>query len=178
MAIDVGSLATDRGSSHANLWTKIDTTNPANATGIIDTVRTWYETAATGFYVGTFYLVSGTDYKCRDSVSIGNVASGSEQTFSGLSENIESGDFIGCYETTGRIEFDTSGGSGLYRIKEYQIDPANQATYALAGSYPISLYGTGTEAAAGWTGKISGVTNPTKIMGVATSGITKVKGVT
>ncbi|GAI27798.1 unnamed protein product, partial [marine sediment metagenome] len=39
------------------------------------------------------------------------------------------------------------------------------------------LVGYATAPAAGWTGKISGVTNPAKIMGVDVANIAKVKGV-
>jgi len=52
-----------------------------------------------------------------------------------------------------------------------------EQTYALISStIAISLYGTGAPVA-DWTGEVTGVTNPAKIMGVAVADIKKVMGV-
>jgi len=94
--IDVGAGYT--GSSETSLWagyTIIDLTNPANASGTITSIQIRAQTALTGMRVGTFYLVSGATYKCRDSATIGSVTAGSVQTFP-VQLTIVTGDFIGC----------------------------------------------------------------------------------
>ncbi len=145
--IDIGAEAIDREQNHAGGWTLIAVDNPANASGTIDTVKIWSLTNLTGVMVGTFYLVSGTNYKCRDSVSIGNITGGSEQIITGLSINVVIGDHIGVYWYTGAelLEADENG-NGLYRAGGDYINPGDEATYALASNRTPSLYGTGGEA--------------------------------
>lgn len=141
--IDVGSAATDRGATRSPGYTHIDLTNSANATGIISSVSTWANTEMTGVRVGTFYLDSGTIYKCRDSETIGTVAAGSALTYSGLSIDVVAGDFIGYYCDGGDIETDSAGGSGIRWIIGEYIDPGDSADYALYANQRISLYGAG-----------------------------------
>ncbi len=143
--LDVGSGAIDRPSYENPANTLIDLANPATLTGTLISVEIWAHSNLTGLRVGTFYLVSGTTYKCRDSETIGAVTAGSKQTFS-VSINIEAGDFIGCYFDTGQIDWSASGGSGYMYIAGEYIDPEDQAVYTLAANQAISLYGTGLEA--------------------------------
>lgn len=93
-------------------YTRIDKTNPANANGILNTISIFANTAMTGVKVGTFYLVSGTTYRCRSYAVIGSVPSGSKQTFTGLSIAVNTGDYIGIYATGGSIERSSTGGGG------------------------------------------------------------------
>ncbi len=144
-AIDVGNAAINRVGGFYPTFTVIDLANPANATGAITSVQIWAEINITGMRVGTFYLVSGTTYKCRDSVTIGNVTAGSLQTFGGLSLAVQAGDYIGCYWGAGQIKLDTTGGSGCYYCSGEYIDPGDQdATYIYLSGYAISLYGFNT----------------------------------
>ncbi|MGA7677989.1 MAG: hypothetical protein WCA51_06420, partial [Dehalococcoidia bacterium] len=99
--ITVGDAAIDRASSLSFGNTYMSLGNPANAGGILDTAEVWAATSISGLRVGTFYLVSGTTYKCRDSMTIGSVTAGAKQTFTGLSLAVQQGDFIGCYFTGG-----------------------------------------------------------------------------
>lgn len=142
--IDVGATAADRDTSYSFGNTFVGLDNPANYTGTIDTIEIWATTDITGLRVGTFYLVSGTDYKCRDSEAIaGTITSGSKQTKS-VSIDVVVGDYIGCYFTAGSIEMSTSGYAGVYYISGEYIDPDDQATYSELGSgRAMSLYGTG-----------------------------------
>ena len=96
-AIDVGSPAIDRVGLIEGARTLIDKTNPSNFTGKINKIQIWAQETIGGMRVGTFYLVSGTTYACRDSTKIGAVTAGSVQTFSGMQLNVKVGDFIGCY---------------------------------------------------------------------------------
>ncbi|GAH38091.1 unnamed protein product [marine sediment metagenome] len=181
MEIDIGPEAIDRGfATGYGGYTVIMAENPANATGIIDTVEIWCNTDLTGVRVGTFYTTNGNTLKCRDSAVIGNVTSGSMQTItedSGsnpLAIAVEVDDYIGMFYDTGNVERDASG-SGFWRVEAENIDPNDEAVYDWVADQTISLKGIGAEP--GWTGKVSGVTNPAKIMGVPVANIAKVKGV-
>jgi hypothetical protein len=142
--IDVGPGATDRAStiSGAN-YTDIDLGNPANGTGSLDTVEIWANTALSNCKVGTFYLVSGTTYKCRDSATLGTVTAGSKQTFTGLALEVQTGDYLGNHYTAGTLERDTEGGSGIMYYAGEAIDPGDEADYTLVDGDAISIYASG-----------------------------------
>jgi hypothetical protein len=143
--IDIGDAAIDRNSTATSAYTWIDLGNPANDTGTITSVEVWANTNITGLIVGTFYLVSGTTYKCRDSEVIGSVTAGSKKTFS-VSIDVQAGDYIGCYFSTGTLEYSTSGTGVALASGEY-IDPGDEVGYAVYSGYALSLYGTGVTAA-------------------------------
>lgn len=177
--LTVGAAATDRGSStRLDLNTLVGKENPAGEAGEIVSNEIWLysKTGATNIYVGSF-SASGNDLTVRDSESIGDVATGSKQTQSGLTVNIESGDYWGAFDkgaNDSSIESDTSGGSDVWWFGGECIDPTDSETFGVLADDTISLYGEGDR---GWTGKISGVTNPAKIMGVDVANIASVKGV-
>jgi len=147
--IDVGSEVINRPQSMPEGYTMIILDNPANLTGTLDTVQVWAASIGdvTGFRIGTFYLVSGTTYKCRDSVAIGTVTSGSAQTFSSLSISVEAGDYLGAYWTYGTIERDAVGFGGHLFHSGESIDPDDQATFILLAGDTLSIYATGETAA-------------------------------
>jgi hypothetical protein len=145
LAIDIGTEPFDGSGFGAYPYTWLEVANPANADGTLDTVQAWWKYNGTGVKVGTFYLVSGTDYKCRDSELIGDVVSGSAQEYTGLSIDVATDDYIGEHVVTGGIERSDSGGSGLYYASGEHIDPGDQATFTLIASHKVALYGTGTE---------------------------------
>jgi len=147
MEIDIGAEAIDRGSARINSRTYISLDNPANASGEITSIEIWANSNITGLIVGTFYLVSGTDYKCRDSEAIpGTITAGSKVPKT-VSLVVETGDFIGCYYTGGYIEWDTSGFAGVMYVFAEAIDPNDQATYTLVEGDAMSLKGIGEEEA-------------------------------
>ncbi len=139
--IDIGPDAIDRATIIDSLWTYVCLDNPANASGTITKVELWFFTSGVGVKVGTFY---GTppDFTLRDSATIGNVASGSKQTFPGLSIDVQVGDYIGCYFSGGYIETDSAGYAGVYYKHFDQFSPG-QKTYTLIANYALSLYGEG-----------------------------------
>lgn len=141
--IDVGSTAINRDSYGDAGTTFIDFANPANLSGLIDTIEVWANQNMSGLKVGFFYLVSGTTYKCRTVISIGSVTAGSKQTFSGLSAAIVAGDYIGFYWSGGRIEYGTAGvGRGYLAGDHVNVD--EQSSFGVAmGSGSFSCYGTG-----------------------------------
>lgn len=184
-AIDVGPGAIARTDGFTSGYTIFSFDNPANAAGNLDTVELWFRTNGVGVRVGTFFLVSGTTYQCRDSVVIGAVTAGSKQTFSGLTNfDVTAGDYIGCYYTGGSIERGYAGGLGYAYCWGENIDPGDQGSYTLVVNpnfYIISIYGTGTEAGGGPANisKFNGIAKASigKIDGIALASISKVCGV-
>ncbi len=152
--IDIGPGAIDRATAISVAGTDIDTNNPANDTGILDIFELWFAVSATGVKAGTFYG-SGTDWTSRDYESIGNVTSGSKQTFSGLDCDVETDDVAGVYFATGSLELDGSGGSAIYYKAGDQFG-AGQQTYTEYSGYQISIYGSGGESATAKEGSDSG----------------------
>jgi len=151
-AIDVGAAAINRASTCGSGITLIGLDNPANANGTITTIQVWAFSNITGFRVGTFYLVANTTYKCRASTTIGNITSGSVQTFTNLTINVIAGDYVGCYLGSGGVEQDTSGYAGICYISGDYTSPGTQATYTLQSGAAISLHGIGTRISTTFTG--------------------------
>ena len=155
MAIDIGAPAINGNLTRSSGVTMIETMNPANASGVINSVEIWANTNMSGVRVGTFYTTNGNTLKCRDSATIGAVASGSKQTFTedsgstSLAIAVETGDYFGIYWTGGTLEADYDSSNGYpghwYANGEY-IDPDDETGYGLQDSYALSFYGTGEEA--------------------------------
>ena len=139
--IDIGPGAITR-PSQISCRTIIDLTNPANATGTIDTFEVYFSVVpATMVKMGTFYG-SGTDYTSRDSEALGTIIESSKQTFSGLDCDVSAGDYAGIYFLDGNLYQDTSGGYGIYWKAGDQFG-AGEQTYALYAGRAVSIYGTG-----------------------------------
>ncbi|MFC1789478.1 hypothetical protein ACFLYY_00700 [Patescibacteria group bacterium] len=140
--IDMGAIATDTGALLSG-YTNINMVNPANATGKITSVEIRGFVPMTGVKVGTFYG-SEPDFIPRDYAVIGNVASGTIETFSGLDIDVVAGDYIGIYNTTGNIYDAVVGGSGVYRLSGDQFDSGEQ-TYTIVSGHDddMWLYGIG-----------------------------------
>ena len=174
MAVDIGAEAINRGSNHPGGYTLINKDHPSTISGTITSIDIWAFEDITGLRVGTFNIVSGNTLKCRVSQAItGTITAGSKVT-KALSIAVEIDDYIGCYFTGGRIERDISGYVALWRILGEYIDPDDEALYTALGGDIMSL--GGYISVAGWTGKISGVTNPGKVMKVDVANIGTVKG--
>ncbi len=139
--IDVGPGATDRDTYLSVASTDIDEANPANDSGVLDTFELWFNADATGVKAGTFYG-SGVSWTSRDVEVIGNVTSGSKQTFSGLDCDVETDDLAGVYFATGQLELDGSGGTGILYKAGDQFGAGAQ-TYTEYSGYVISIYGSG-----------------------------------
>jgi hypothetical protein len=179
-AIDIGSGAASQASAISAGYTLIDLTNPANGTGTLTSFEIYPGAATmTGTKMGTF-SGSGTSYDDRDYETIGNVTTGSKQTFSGLNCDVTAGDFIGVFYSGGTLFRNTTSGAGVYYILEDTFGQGTH-TYALSGtSLAISLYGTG-ETTSGWANiaKINGVasTSYSKVNAIAVASISKVNGI-
>jgi hypothetical protein len=152
--LDVGSDAINRDGLWVVGYTLIDMANPSLVNGVINNVKLWYATPATGVKVGT-YFGSGTDYTCRASASLGNVAADVLVEFTGLSIAVQEGDFIGVFANTGYIEVSATGGDGLY-YKGGDQTGSGQQTYenASAETRAMSVFATGIQTISGdiWYG--------------------------
>ena len=120
-------------------YTQLDATNPANATGILTSFELYYKTNATGVIVGTF-SGSDTTWNDRDYESIGNVTSGSKQTFTGKNCDVVINDVLGFYDTSGAWYCASSGGARKY----YAGNAFGQGdlTY-IQDAFKLSMYATG-----------------------------------
>jgi hypothetical protein len=133
------------GSQGAAGYTSLNMTSPASGTGHVVSWSTYFQSNGSGYVVGTFYG-SSTSWTKRDSASIGNVTSGSTQTFTGLTIDVETNDIIGEYHSGGGQAYFASGGSGGYKLGD-QFGAGTQ-TYG-TDSMIRYIYATGATAAAG-----------------------------
>ncbi len=139
--IDAGSKAIERVSYIIETWTLIQLDNPANDDGVLHFVKVWARGSLSGLRVGVFYLVSENRYHCRSSVDIGDVAAGSKRVFP-VRLDIQQGDYLGCYYTTGALEYTNSGSPGMCYLEGEHIDINDEEFfYPMVGA--ISLYGVG-----------------------------------
>lgn len=145
--IDIGPGAINRASAHSYNRTLLCVDNPANANGKITSVEIWANANLSGCKVGTFYG-SGTSYTSRDYATIGNVTAGSKQTFGSLSIDVQSGDYIGIFYSSGGIEADLSGFAGVYQDFGDQFGTGAQ-TYTLLAGDALSVHGEGATVTVG-----------------------------
>ncbi len=141
--IYIGADAITRETQILAVNTVITKDGPANATGMLHTVKVYAREDMTGFIAGTFYTTNGNRLKCRDSELIGDVEAGAERTFTGLSIAVEEGDYIGCFFDTGTIERDKDGFAGVWYKPNQWIDPGDEADYSLLTNDALSLNGIG-----------------------------------
>ncbi len=147
-SIDIGASPIDRPSQgDISDYTVICTINPANATGILDTVQVWSYSGLSNFRVGTA-TISGSTGTCRDSTgNLGNIPYGSLQTITGQSFNVVTGDYIIFYATGGTVEMGAGAGGDSYYAEGEHIDPSDSAT-CVTYNQVWSVYATGTEGGA------------------------------
>jgi len=141
--IDIGSPAIDR-VSYIFPFTVIDKNNPANATGTITSVEIWAYVGwgdMGGAVVATFTQVDTNVFTARDRQVIGTVTAGSKQTFE-VNLDVQTGDYIGIYYSSGGIEVDPTYGAGTWHLAGDQTS-CSSATFTSEGSRTMSLYGTG-----------------------------------
>ena len=149
--IDIGEPAIDRGSQIYYSRTFVNQGNPANESGSITSVEIWANITINNCEVATFYVVSGNNLSTRDTEFIGTVTAGSKQTFE-VNLDVQAGDYIGIWVPSGAMEYETSGGGGMWRNEEDQI-PCSDVSFSLYADYVVSLYGTGATIVVGWDHK-------------------------
>jgi len=177
-AIDIGPGASNLGGISPATYTCIDLTNPANDTGTLTSFETFMATDGTGVKLGTFYG-SSTTWTNRDYETIGNVTSGSKQTFTGKSCEVQTGDYIGRYAATGN-QSAKSTGAGMKYIAGDKFGAGQVGGYTSEAAFEQALYATG-ETDGGWSHitKVDGVTasGAAKKDGIAVGSVAKINGV-
>ena len=146
--ITIGWPAIDRGTS-LGAYTMINN-NPANESGVINSVEIWCSTSLVNCEVAIFTQGDANVFSSGDSEVIGAVASGAKRTFV-VDLNVTAGDYIGCYYTSGNIERDSSGCDGMWYKSNDNI-PCTDITFTNLATSAISLCGTGTTEV-GWDHK-------------------------
>lgn len=151
-AIDVGPEAINRADNVNGNYTFLQKDNPANGTGKITSLEVF--SAMTGaIKVGFFYLVSGTTYKCRSSVTLSSITSGAKRTIttdsSGnpINMDVTTGDLIAVYILSGAIECTTSLGGGAWWVSGDQMTVGASTAYASASGWALSVKGIGATTA-------------------------------
>jgi len=139
--IDVGAACSDRTSGQNSGNTMLGKANPANNTGTLTSLCVWVLTNMGGIKIGSFYLVSGTTYKCRDAESIGSLNAGKNDNIV-ISLSIQTNDYLGIYWSSGQIEADTAGG-GAYYVAGDKCIINNETAYSLSGTWEGSFYAEG-----------------------------------
>jgi hypothetical protein len=143
--IILGSDPISRPSSSPAGYTYIYLASPAAIDGWITTFQVYFHTAPTQVKVGLFYLVSGAIWRCRNSVTVEGVLSGSTQTIDGLVMEVRAGDYIGFWHQGGTLARTDSGGPGARYISGEYADPGDEASFSLISSGRIlSVKGIGT----------------------------------
>ncbi|GAI90270.1 unnamed protein product, partial [marine sediment metagenome] len=141
--IDIGCPAIDRPYSFTGPRTAINRGNPANATGIINTIEIYANVELNMCKVATFYVTNENKLSTRDYEEIGTVTAGSKQTFT-VSLNVQEGDYIGIYYLGGEMEREGYEKEGVWHTSNDQI-PCYNHEFPLGGTWTISLYGKGSE---------------------------------
>jgi len=142
--LTAGCPAINRATTYPASVTYIMFNDRAMAAGRITSIDIWANTNLTGCKVGSFYFGDVTTFQCRDFSTIGNVTSGSKQTFA-VNFDIGYLDMLGIYFATGDIEADTTGAAvGLYYKAGDQFETGIFTVGGLYGGDMVSCYGTGT----------------------------------
>jgi hypothetical protein len=148
LAILIGAEATDRASTLSDNYTLVGKDVPANDTGTVATVEIWANVNLSDCEVATF-SASGDNLTTRDSELLGAVTAGSKQTFSGLSMDAVTGDYLGVYfsaTSSGRLESDTTGGAGIWYLSGDYIPCTAEAFNPVLATTIMSLHGIGMAA--------------------------------
>jgi hypothetical protein len=140
--IDIGPGAIFRSSNaSSNTRTRIDIGNPANDTGILTTFEIYLHADSTDVKMGTFSKNSSS-FTNRDFESLGNVTSGSKQTFTGKNCDVKSGDYLGSYFNTGNLAWSASGGQDVYYYSGNAFT-GGALNFTFDDGHTSSIYATG-----------------------------------
>lgn len=131
-------------------YTRIERTNPANDSGVLDTMFVEVNMAASGIKIGTFD--SGT-LIVHDFVLLGGLGAG-ERTITGISCDVNTGDYIGTHFTGGTLGSNTSG-SGTDAYSGDGFD-GNSHSYKFYSGYQVSVGATGETVEAGGGALVGG----------------------
>lgn len=122
--------------------TSVDLANPANDSGVLSSLQVVVAATAYSAKFGTFSK-SGSDFTLYDSDSLGTVTSGSTQTFTGKSCDVQKDNYLGYYQASGGGPCCAQQGQAgvYYHGGDHFI--ATPQTLTSAPNYGISVYATG-----------------------------------
>jgi len=141
--IDIGGGATDRLYSWDHpTYSVVEQDNPANDTGVLDTMEFWFKTSSTGLKCGTFSYVATGKCTYRAHANIGAVTAGSKQTFTGLSVAVTANDLLGYKIADGEMEWGPSS-TVCWALTGDHFIAEGEKTYVTQGSYSSSMNATG-----------------------------------
>lgn len=140
--IDIGNPAIDRSSQQGGNITVVDRNNPANASGVINTIEIYCPVALYLVEVATFYVVSGNNLTTRDNVLIGNIGAG--KTTKAVSLNVVAGDRLGIYwqYSFSKLVYTEEACAGIWWTSGDKIPCINQA-FDVVVNYKFSIHGIG-----------------------------------
>jgi hypothetical protein len=140
-SIDVGPGAISRPTiNSANFIMSLS--NPANATGTLDTFQLYINGTYYNAVVGTVY--GSSSFTSRDYEAVGTI-SGAPWTQTGLSIDVNSGDYIGSYGEVGDLYQDTGVGDGGY-VKNVGVNfPFTNESTLVSVFGDFSQFATGVE---------------------------------
>lgn len=137
--ITMGYSAINRSDTVSAAKTRVFKDFTAQKTGTIDTIKIYANSAISGLEVASFYGSGGT-LSTRDYETIGNVSSG--YSSHSVSIDIQEGDYIGFYATSGYWERDIADADvwGSYS----DMIPCSNEAFSNWITSKISFYAEGT----------------------------------
>ncbi len=116
--MQLGNPAIDRsGWVSASSVTLVNLNNPARRRGVLTEVSLWAYTNMGNTKIGIVYETGVNTYTVRGVTTVSNVAAGSKKNYTGLSLEIQKGDFIALVGASGGLESEASGGEVGYVLK-------------------------------------------------------------
>jgi hypothetical protein len=141
--IILGSDAISRPNASPSGYTYIYLANPATVDGWITVFQVYFHNAPTLLKIGLFYPMSGSIWRCRNSITVESVPSGF-YAIDGLVMEVRAGDHIGLWHQGGTLARNDSGGTGSQYISGEYADPGDEASFSLISSGRIiSVRGIG-----------------------------------
>lgn len=138
--IDIGNPAIVRPGNIGCANTKIDINNPANASGTIVSVEIYVQETLYNVEIAIFEEVSANHFTVRShSGNLGSKSVG-KKVFE-VSLEVQQGDYIGIWYTSGKIKAGDVEGSTKYWSKVGDNIPCTNAYFNLQGYRQISLWG-------------------------------------
>ena len=151
MAIDVGPGASDRGNDNWAPSTIIDSVNPANATGTIDTCQVYAANDMSGIEYAAF-IDEGSDVFSTNGDTNGSNLGGNAGLITHTAAGddftafaIATGEYLGIYYSGGSLDRDTSGGNSWKKDDNDYIPCSSQSLAGENDADIWSIYATGTE---------------------------------
>lgn len=154
MPIDVGAACIDRAGSAGSGSTNLEGSNPANATGTIDSVCVYAATDMSGIEFASFADEGSNSLSTNGDTNGSNLSAtvaASPKTFTAAGCDftafaINTGEYIGAYWSGGNLE-KANAGVGKWDVAGDQV-PCSSVTFSWTATRVLSIYATGAEVGA------------------------------